>query len=239
MCHKLQIGLILTVETKPRYSILALLRRAKMHKNVQIAVMFCALLGAAQWSRANILELQFAGPASAVSLNGGATESVDLTVDLFANTANLMTGTGFAGSDVYSDLTPYVSSTDLGLSDVAATAPLSVEIGTPNLGAPFKDDTILLDNGKVLNGLFGLTPSITSWNRTSPFGPSHGLNVSTGSLVIDLANGDTLTIGNFDNVAPFGRATFQAIAVPEPGTTGVASAILAGIALMVRRRARA
>jgi hypothetical protein len=78
-----------------------------MNRTFQGIIVLAALLGGTQWSRAEILELQFSGPASGVSFNGGPLETVDLTVDLFANTANLQLGTGFAGSDVYPDLTQF------------------------------------------------------------------------------------------------------------------------------------
>jgi hypothetical protein len=151
-----------------------------------------------------------------VSLSSGANANEPLTITLPVDTATLSIGTGAFGSNEYTSLSAFVSSAPLGLTNVAVTTPLAVEIGTPSLGPPFAGTTVLLQANGILNGLFG-NSAIASWDNVSPIGPLNFVATSNGTLSLSLSNGDTLSIVNFENVPPFGQATFQAsVAVPGP-----------------------
>src|ERR1700722_4275175 len=90
------------------------------------------------------LDLTFKAVTAEVSFNGGPLSKVDLSVDLPANTANLVTGGGWFGSDRYLNLKGFFSSKALGLANVEATTPLEVHIGGPSADAVFKNSTALL-----------------------------------------------------------------------------------------------
>jgi hypothetical protein len=182
---------------------------------------------------ATILDFTFHGNVASVSLNGGPATNQPLTITLPIDTATLSVGTGIFGSNEYTNLSAFVSSVPLGLTNVAVTTPLNVEIGTPNLGAPFGGTTVLLQAGVIVNGLFA-NPAIASWDNVSPIGPLNFSATSNGPLILSLSNNDMLSIINLENAQPFQRATFQASSAPAavPGPivgAGLPGLILAGL----------
>jgi hypothetical protein len=209
-----------------------------MNLQLRTLTMLAAFGVAAGLSRASTLELQFSGAAAGVFFNGVFFQA-DLTVDLFANTANLILGNGFLGSNQYTGLTAYVSSVDLGLSDVAATTPLSVEIGLFDAAAPLGNGTVLLySNPAEFTGLIRI-PQIATWNDTSSFGPfgSEFPFQSPVPMPLTLSDGDTLAIRNFWDGAGSSPATFEAtIVVPEPGLAALLGVIVAVGVLLGRRQ---
>jgi hypothetical protein len=89
---------------------------------VIVLLCFCA----AACASAASLDLRFQAISAEVCLNGMPAAKIDLSVDLRANTDNLVPGGGWAGSDRYLNLRAFFSSKALGLSDVEAATPLDV-----------------------------------------------------------------------------------------------------------------
>ena len=176
---------------------------------VMLSVLAIAFVPAYGATDGVFLKLTFHGEDGAVSLNGGPAVNSDLTVELYVDTDNLLPGVGFAGSDRYANLKAFFSSTSLGLHQVEATNPLSVDIGTPGLGAPFTNSTVLLFDGSQVNGLF-YSSAIATWDRVSAIGPLFMPATASGPLSVTLANGNTLSISNFDNAVPYADSYFQA-----------------------------
>jgi hypothetical protein len=85
-----------------------------------------------------LLNLKFQAVSAEVSFNGMPAANIDVSVDLRANTADLVTGGGYAGSDRYLKLKALFSSKALGLSDVEAATPLDVHIGATASNGSFK-----------------------------------------------------------------------------------------------------
>lgn len=90
------------------------------------------------------LDLTFQTVSAEVSFNGMPAAKIDISVDLRANTADLVTGGGYVGSDRYLNLKALFSSKALGLSDVEATTPLDVHIRSRASNGPFRNATVLL-----------------------------------------------------------------------------------------------
>lgn len=159
----------------------------------------------------------FAGVDGLIDFDGGGAGIADLTVILTGDTSNLVLGAGLAGGDLYANLLPRYSSNALGFSDVAGADLMNVEIGGPLFGAAFVNAAFLV-LGTVHNGVFALTPDITTWDRVSDFGPAAASAVASGPIFTSLSTGQTLVWANFDELEPFGDASFSARVVPEPST---------------------
>jgi hypothetical protein len=184
-------------------------------------VLPCLFVGFAGLASADTINLTFKAITGEVSFNGAPPVKVDLSVDLVANTANLVTGGGYAGSDRYLHLTGFFSSKALGRSHVESKAPFDVHIGAPAADAPFKNSTALLVSGDVLNGIFNM-PAIAAWNRVSSIGPLLGSATASAPLRVVLKNGGTLSIATFESAQPYGNASFQTHILPDrfsPGTS--------------------
>jgi hypothetical protein len=150
-------------------------------------------LASAGLASAATVDFTFKAVTAEVSVNGGPTAKVDLSVDLLANTANLQPGEGYGSSDRYVNLKGFFSSKALGLSNVEAVTPLDVHIGAPAADAIFRNSTVLLVSGDVVNGIFSM-PAIGSWDRVSYIGPLNGPATSSAPLRVVLKNGDTLSM---------------------------------------------
>lgn len=186
---------------------------------LRLAMLPCFFAGLAS---AATIDFTFKGLAVEASFNGGPATKIDLSVDLFADTANLVKGGGWFGSDRYLNLKGFFSSKALGISNVEAATPLDVHIGGPEEGdPPFKNATVLLESGNVISGIFNLR-SVENWNRVSSIGPLRGSATASGTLNVVLKNGNTLSITTFESAQPFGNASFQAHLVPDrsSGETG-------------------
>lgn len=158
----------------------------------------------------NNIKFTFKGVSAQVSVNGGQPAPIDLTVELFANTARLSRATGYNGSDVYLDLQGFVSSKTIGLLSAAAITPLSVHIGSPNTtAAGYKNTAAYLGSGNVVSGIFNMR-GMETWDRVSPIGPLVGSATSTGPLKVVLKTGEILSITTFESQRPYGKASFQA-----------------------------
>jgi TonB family protein len=168
------------------------------------------------------IRFTFKAVNGSVSLNGAPAANVDLIADLFANTANLLTGGGYSGSDRYLNLQAFFSSSALGLANEEATTPLEVDIGAPAGGARFANSTAFLVSAGVVNGIFSM-PAIGTWNRVSSIGPLLGSATASGPLRVTLKNGSVLAITNFENAQPFGHASFRAAIVESTSLSGTNS----------------
>jgi hypothetical protein len=190
------------------------------------SVLACPLMGS--FASAASIDFTFKAVTAQVSFNGGPPTQVDLSIDLLADTTNLVRGGGFWGSDRYLNLKAFVSSKILGLSDVEAVTPLSVEIGAPGEKGPFRNTTVVLSIENVVNGIYAI-PAIGGWNHVSSIGPLLGPATASGPLRLVLKNGSTLSINTLESVEPWGKASFQATVVPEaearPTPTSIAGSL--------------
>ena len=148
-------------------------------------------------------DLRFRAVSAEVSFNGMPAAKIDLSVDLRANTVNLVPGGGYAGSDRYLNLKAIFSSKALGLADVEATTPLDVHIGATASNGPFKNATVLLASGGVVNGIFNVG-AIGKWDRTSSIGPLLGPATLSGPLKVVLKDGNTLSIATLEGAPALG-----------------------------------
>jgi hypothetical protein len=183
-------------------------QRGAMPKHGLALLLPCFFVAFAGLASATTIDFTFKAITAEVSFNGAPAVKVDLSVDLLANTANLVTGGGYGGSDRYLNLKGFFSSKALGLSNVESTTPLAVHLGAPSAGAPFTNSTALLVSGDVVNGIFNM-PAIETWNRVSSIGPLLGSATASGPLSVVLKNGDTLSITTFESAKPYGNASFQ------------------------------
>jgi hypothetical protein len=98
---------------------------------------------------------------------------------------------------------------------------LDIDMGAPAADAIFRNSTVLLVSGDVVNGIFNMRP-VETWNRTSSIGPLLGPATASVPLKVALKNGDTLSIVTLESAQPYGNASFQAHVIPgsaSPGTT--------------------
>lgn len=180
---------------------------------------FCGVIAPAA-----TLDFTFKGLAVEASLNGGPLTQIDLSVDLLADTGKMVNGGGWFGSDRYLNLKGFFSSKALGLSSVEAVTPLDVHIGGPAADPLFRDNTVLLVSGSVVNGMFNMK-ALGAWDRVSSIGPLLGPATAAGVLKVVLKNGDTLSITTFESAQPFGNASFQAHVMPEAGAAPVTGSL--------------
>jgi len=171
-------------------------------------------LFSAGFSYAATIDFTFRALTAEVSVNGGPAVKTDLAVKLLADTSKLVSGGGYGNSDRYLDLKGFVSSQTLGLLNVEATTPLTVDIGAPAATRPFRDATVLMVSNNVVNGIFDLR-DVGRWDRTSDIGPLRGPATASGPLKIALKNGSTLSITTLESVEPWGKASFQAVVMPD------------------------
>lgn len=164
-------------------------------------------------SSATPISFTFRAITAEVSLNGAPSVKTDLSVNLLANTANLVPGGGYGQSDRYLNLKGFFTSKGLGLSFAEGTTPLAVHIGAPAATAPFRNSTVLLVSGDIVNGIFSL-PAIETWDRISSIGPLRGPATANGALNVTLTNGSTLSITTLESAQPYGNASFEANVVP-------------------------
>ncbi len=166
---------------------------------------------------AGSLDFTFKAVTAQVSYNGQLARRADLSLDLLANAADRIAGGGFAGSDRYPNLMGFISSQALGFSHVESTTPLAVDIGSPLGSGPFRNTTVLLTSGAIVNGIFSLR-ALESWDRVSQIGPLRGPATANGPLTVLLKNGGTLSIITLESEPPYGNASFEATLVPGGST---------------------
>jgi hypothetical protein len=176
------------------------------------------LLEVAGAAQAATIDFTFRAITAEVSFNGAPPVTVDLSVDLLADSANLVKGGGWFGSDRYLNLKGFVSSKVLDLSNVEATTPLAVEIGGPASEEIFRNSTVLMVSEGIVNGIFNMH-AIEAWDRVSSIGPLRGPATASGPLKIKLKNGSTISINTLESAQPYGNASFQAHVVPDRSLT--------------------
>ncbi len=173
------------------------------------------------------LNLTFTASTAQVSFNGGPPANVDLSIDLLASTDKLVNGGGWFGADRYRNLKGYFSSKALGLSDAEGLTPLEVDIGGQASDPGFRNSTVLLVFGDIVNGIFNMQ-RVGEWNRVSSIGPLLGPATASGPLKVMFKNGDTLSINTLESAEPYGKASFQAHVVPQRSTVITTAAPVEG-----------